>query len=148
MDRSPKVLIFLALLTTHFPSLTKAAQSEAMLLQFVPDDGASGSLKCLQPEKKVILQSAQTWSEEAPTLPSSLILMPSEEIFEATAQLVDHQNQKYSFKLDFSFDDKFLQSIKSTELLILSGMNGFEGEGMILEPDLVREFLSTCIESK
>jgi hypothetical protein len=141
-------LILFPVFFSLWATSTEAAQTEAMMLQFVPDDVASGSLNCMQTEKKVVLQSAQTWYEEAPTPPSSLILMPSEETFQAEAQLVDHQNQKYSFTIEFNFEDKFLQSIANTELLILSGVNGFEGEGMVLEPNLVKEFLSKCMVSQ
>jgi hypothetical protein len=140
--------VFFSSLALLWATSTEAAQTEAMMLRFVPDDVTSGSLNCMQAEKKVVLQSAQTWYEEAPNPPSSLILMPSEETFEAVAQVVNHQNQKFSFTLEFNFEDKFLQSIMNTELLVLSGVNGFEGEGMVLEPNLVKEFLSKCMVSQ
>ena len=154
LNLTPKFIVTLVLATSlmsivpSFSQAVKTLRADEMLLQIGPNDRTSASLRCMSSDRKVSFQSAQTWSDNKPSAPSFLILMPSEETFAAKSALIDHGNKKYSFVFDFSFDDEFLQSIKDAELLVLSGINGFEGEGIILQPSLVKQFLSKCVIRK
>jgi hypothetical protein len=131
-------------------SLLMPAHAEDTDIQLLLEGSGSDSarLSCSIKEQSLQLQTAPSWYDQTPTAPSWLLLMPSEQVFEVIADVRHHDGERFSFNVTLPYVPTFVQSLGSTEMVVLSGINGFEGEGVVLDPVKVKEFLSKCLADK